>query len=156
MGDELCLLNDQLKCCRVHAQTVEPWKEEHDRAMACWTVDDLVSLLLFVLQRLRRHNTRWAQDVQKERGLFSWELARSFADAYRAWYETSQLALKAVDACQRHGFSVSEAAQLREESRQVALMSLDLDRVRRSIESLEAGRGIPFAQAMDELRHHLR
>jgi len=135
---------------------MESRKEAHDQVIACWAVDDLVGLLLFVLQRLRRHNDRWARAVREERDSFSWDVARSLADAYRAWYETSQLAFKAVDACQRHGFAVGDAAQLREESRQVALMSLDTDRVRRSIESLEEGRGIPFAQAMDELRHHLR
>jgi len=156
MGDGLSFLSEQFGLCESHAQALETWKIEHETAMACAQLEDTIELMLSMLRSLRRHNERWAAHVQDVPGGFSWDTVRKFAELYRQWHRLSQRVLDAVGLCEAEGFVVQGADQLREESRQVALMSLDTDRVRRSIESLEEGRGIPFAQAMDELRDHLR
>jgi hypothetical protein len=156
MGDGLSFLSKQLGLCESQAQVLETWETAHEEAMACTQLEDSIELMLSMLRSLRRHNEHWAVHLQEAPEDFSWDNVRKFAELYRKWHELSQRTLDVVDLFKAEGFVVQGADQLRDESHQVALMSLDTDRVRRSIESLEEDRGIPFAQAMDELRHHLR
>ena len=156
MGDELSFLSEQFGLCESHAQALETWKTGPENALACAQLEDAIELMLSLLRSLRRHNERWAAHVQDVPGGFSWDNARKFAELYRKWHGVSQRTLDLVDLGEAEGFVVQAADQLREKSRQVALMPLDIDRVQHSIDSLEQGRGIPFAQAMDELRDHLR
>jgi hypothetical protein len=57
-----------------------------------------------------------------------------------------------VRALEKRGFVVEDAATFCEKLREVSLLPLDVAKVRRSIESLDRGDGIPLKQALDELR----
>ncbi len=146
----------QLDFCRSQAETIEGWKREHDLAMACRLTEDVIEIALAALRNLRRHNQGWADLVERQEEAFSWDTARRFADAYRKWQDLAEDLVRSIDACKDHGFSVEGENKLREAQRGVSLMPLEIDRVRESIESLERGNGVPFAQAMDELRSHLQ
>ncbi len=61
-----------------------------------------------------------------------------------------------IDQCEKAGSRVRRAAEFRDAWREVSLMSLDVDRARQAIDSLDRGEGIPFDQAMHGLRNRLR
>ena len=77
---------------------------------------------------------------------FTWETVRQFADAYQWWLAESTTLLAAVQAFEARGFGVDGAGRFREKIREVSLLPLDIEKVRRSIESLDRGEGIPLKQ----------
>jgi len=87
---------------------------------------------------------------------FSWQLIREFNEAYRWWLDHSNVLMGAVAAYEAENYRVEGADEFRTQIQDVSLMSLDIDRDRRSVASLEEGRGVPAKKAMDDLRNHLR
>ena len=142
-------LNQQLGLYREQA---EGWKPGHVEAMRCRDIEDAIRYGLFLLETIQRQNARWAEDVESKAVPFTWETAHQFADAYQWWLAESTTLLAAVEAFEARGFGVDGAGSFREKIREVSLLPLDIEKVRRSIESLDRGEGIPLKQAIDELR----
>jgi hypothetical protein len=109
---------------------------------------------LSVLESLRRLTAEWAEATRKRPAVeFSWDIPDRFAEVYRRWQEFGGKMVEVVRAFEALGYAVEGADDLRNECREVSLMSLDIPRVRQSIDSLREGDGITLQQAMDELRH---
>ena len=102
---------------------------------------DAIQLGLMILTNIRRHNERWAKDIESSRIAFTWDDAESFAKLFRWWRERSELLLRALKVCEANGFAVDGSADFRKACLDVDLMSLDTDRVRASVESLDQGPG---------------
>jgi hypothetical protein len=124
--------------------------------MQCREIEDAIQLGLTVLANIRRHNEHWAREIEFSRVVFSWKDADKFSQLFRWWREKSEALLRAVKRHEASGFSVAGAADFHEACRDVDLMSLDTDRVRTSIESLESGNGTSLAEAMNGLRNRTR
>ena len=153
---EYHFLGQQRGLYDAQSNQIEAWKAAHVEAMRCREIEDAIQLGLMVLANIRRHNERWAQDIEISRVAFAWSDAESFAKLYRWWRERSELLLGAIDVCEASAIVVHGSADLRRACRDVDLMSLDTDRVRASVESLDRGLGIPLTQAMNGLRRSLR
>jgi hypothetical protein len=138
------------------AEAVEQWKIDHVEAMHCRNIEEIVRTGLSALADMRRLNEEWAKDIETGTSEFSWEEAQEFAECYRRWLGFREPLLRMIDACEAKDFSVEGADDFRVACREVALMCLDVERVRESIAALDAGRGIPFDQAMYALRNPLR
>ena len=125
----------------------------HRAVEVCWLVEDALRFGLSVLDSLRRLTAQWADEARGQPAAdFSWDVPDRLAPFYRLWQTASGMMLVAVRACEEQGYAVEGAGPFREACREVSLMSLDIPRVRQSIESLRQGGGIPLRQAMDELR----
>ena len=135
----------------LYRDQVEGWQPEHVEAMRCRDIEDAIRCGLFVLEMIQRQNQRWAEDIERNLMPFTWETADQFAKTYQWWEAESTNLLKAIQAFESRGFGVDGAAMLREKVCEVSLLPLDIAQVRRSIESLERGKGVPLKQAMDEL-----
>jgi len=140
----------------LYGRQVERWKIDHEEAMICLDVEDLISLGLTVLASLRRWTEVLARNLEYGQTEFSWEESGSLAELFRQWLGHSTTLAKLIEDCESLAYDIAGADNFRRECREVSLMSLDVDKVRRSIDSLRAGQGTPSGQAMDELRHNLR
>ena len=146
-------LDEQRELYNAQAQQVDTWQQAHDEAMQCREIEDAIQLGLMILANIRRHNDRWAKDLESSPGAFSWEDAESFARLFRWWREKSESLLGGIKSREASGFAVDGAAHFRQACREVDLMSLDVDQVRASIESLQSGSGMSLTQAMNGLRN---
>jgi hypothetical protein len=150
------ILDEQRVCYDRLSDRVESWKAAHVKAMACRDLEEGIRIGLVILTNIRcRHETAIAE-VEQGGSPFSWDGLRDFDEAYRWWLDRSKLLLEAASACEAENYAVDGADDLRREVRDVSLMSLDAERDRQSVGSLEEGRGVPSRKAMDELRDRLR
>jgi len=140
-----------LRLYKTQAEEVESWRLAHDEAMACSDIEDAIGLGLSILDNLRRRGGSGA-----ERGNLSWEEASDQARAYRVWLDTTRHLLEGARRLEQAGFVVQRADELRRACGEVSLLPLDTDRIRRSLESLEGGEGVPTSEAIDGLRNRLR
>lgn len=154
MTDRSQFLERQLNLYK--AQAEEGWKLAHEAAMACRRVEDVIAHGLFVLGRIKALNAEWDADLRRGEAEFSWEVAEQIASLYREWQVNSRVALQAIQACEQRGYHVEDAEEFRAALHEVAMLPLDVERTRKSIEALEQGRGITFDQAMHELRTRVR
>ena len=149
---EYLFLNEQRGLYDAQSKHVEAWKTAHVEAMQCREIEDAIQLGLMILANIRRHNERWAKDIESSRIVFAWDDAESFAKLFRWWRERSELLLRAIKVCEENRFAVEGSPDFRKACLDVDLMSLDTDRVRASVESLKQGQGTTFTQAMHGLR----
>jgi hypothetical protein len=138
----------------LYQDQADAWSDAHAEAMCCRDIEDAIRYGLFLIDAIQRQNAGWAEDIDRGLQVFSWEVAKQFANAYRSWHAQSETLLAAVRSFEARGFQVEGAVMLREKYREVSLLPFDLQRVRESIESLDRGEGTPLEQAMDELRRH--
>ncbi|HEX7448743.1 MAG TPA: hypothetical protein VF306_14420 [Pirellulales bacterium] len=124
----------------------------HAEAVTCRALEQVIDFGLALLGRIEKENDRWAAEIEAGRVEFTWDASEAFAQRYRQWREMSDRLLRAIRKCEDSGCSAERAQELKDACRRVSLMALDTQRTRRSIESLEAGRGVPHAEAIDELR----
>jgi hypothetical protein len=71
---------------------------------------------------------------------------------YRAWLDEARELIKDVDRLRSHGLAVTGAEQLLHESLHVQMLIDSSDRLIAAGKNLDEGRGIPMAEAFDELR----
>jgi hypothetical protein len=137
---------------KTQAEESESWAAAHDEAMACCDLEDAIGLGLTVLENLRRRSARCGEAQGP-----LWNTASELARVYSSWLDVSRHLLDgAVRRLEGRGFKVERADELRQACRDVALLPLDTDRIRRSLDSLASGKGIPMKQALDGLRNRLR
>jgi hypothetical protein len=149
-------LSQQLELYGQQSEQLETWKAAHTEAMLCRDVEDAACLGLAVLANLRRRTENWKQIVEDRPTSFSWQQWDELAAGYREWCRATALLIEGIEVCEKHGYRIEGHDTLRQAFHETSLMPLDTDRVRRSIESLETGRGTPAEQAMDGLRDRLR
>jgi hypothetical protein len=153
---EYLFLNEQRGLYDAQSTQVEAWKAAHVEAMRCREIEDAIHLGLMILDNIRRHNERWAKDIEESQIAFTWDEAASFASLFRWWRERSELLLGTLKILEANGFAVNGSADFRKACLDVDLMSLDTDRVRASIESFQQGPRTSLTQAMNGLRNSLR
>ncbi len=149
-------MQDQLELYQRLSEGVEAWKADHVTAIFCRDIEEAISIGLAILNNIRRRGSQWANDVERGETSFSWDEARQLDDLYRWWLERSTRLLAAIDSCESKRYKVDGADDFRRANLDLSLMSLDTNRNRQSLESLQTGHGMPSKQAMDELRNSLR
>jgi len=155
----MSILDEQRQLYSRQTSELNPdqWQHDHERAMCCRNVEDVIRYGLMLLATIRRHNDVWAREVSAGATEFSWDTARDFAEHYSWWLKKTKAILQIVHRCETQCcFEVEGADELRQEFQEVSLMSLDTERAKQSIMSLDAGEGISAEQAMNVLRDHLR
>lgn len=133
----------------------ESWERQHREAMNCRDLEDMIAVLLTTLQQLRRRTQEWAPHVEEDGVERARENAAEDAAFYAAWRDVASIVLRTVEACEETGYEVDGADELRKQSRDVSLMSLDPVQAEASIAAIERGEGVPAEEAMDVLRDRL-
>ncbi len=150
---EYQFLNEQRGLYDAQSNQVEAWKAAHVEAMQCREIEDAIHLGLMILDNIRRHNAQWAKDIESSQVAFKWNEAEHFATLYRWWRERSESLLAGLKVFEINGFAVHGSVDFRKACLEVDMMSLDMERVRASVESLNKGRGTSLTQAMNGLRN---
>lgn len=145
-------LQEQLDLYGEQSGEIEPWLAPQAEAMTCLALDQLIDFGLALLGRIEKENDRWAADIEAGKLEFTWDASEAFAQRYRQWREMSDRILRSMKKCEHSDCSIERAQELKDACRKISLMALDTQRTRRSLESLEAGRGVSHAEAIDELR----
>ena len=149
-------IEERLDLLGRQAQRLEQWEHDHQVVQLCWLVEDGLRSGLSNLESLRRLTAQWAEETRgRPAAEYPWDAANRLAEVYRRWQKFGGMMLVAVRACEEQGYTIEGAGPFREACREVSLMSLDIPRVRQSIESLRQGGGIPLRQAIDELRNRV-
>jgi hypothetical protein len=151
------VLDQQIEFYSNQAERAEDlWQADHEAAMQCCDVEDLIELGLAMLNSIRRRNQSWDNSIRESKEAFSWDDSERFATAFQLWTLATRRILRLAQYFESKGFEVRGAAMLGDAFRHVSLLSFDVKRLRASFESLEQGRGIPREKALNELRDHLR
>jgi len=140
----------------LYGEQAEELKADHEQGPIRFDIEDVVSLGLSTLENVRRRNRLWNDAVESGQQVFDWEDSRRFAQVCKLWLQATALILERVAESEASGYTIDRADELRAAYRDLSLTSLDVDRLRASYESLHEGRGIPHAQAMNDLRDHLQ
>jgi len=119
-------------------------------------LEERIAFSLFLVSRIDRFGRFERQEGKFDPAAIDWGLAREVNDLYTRWLDAVEPTVSKLASLKKEYGMLDGAEELRAGYRDVKLMSLDTDRVRESIESLEQGRGIPFDIAMEELRNNLR
>lgn len=122
-----------------------------------------ISLGVFVYDRLNNLRTEFCE-MRKQMGpskeVEAEKMADEISEAYRNWLEASQEFVDRLIRIQKLDPHFVDSLvgfdDLKSAFKDVSLMSLDTERVKRSIASLHAGQGVTFEHAMEELRNNLR
>lgn len=149
-------LESQIRLYEQQSGKVEAETQDHLEPMHCRNLEDLIGFGLLTLERIMRHNGQWSDDVRSGGAEFTWDDSERFAKAYKIWLRSTRQIIESAARCQERGCELDGVDELRSAFKDISLMSLDTERLKSSVESLQQGRGIPHAQAMNELRDSLR
>jgi hypothetical protein len=132
---------------------LEHWQIAHFEAMACLQLEEVIELGLSLLAMMHRRcelQARLAERKDRQSQLLE---QKDITEWYHWWLTRSEPLLDIIQGCEAAGYEVARADQFRTACDDVALLPLDFDRVKSNVEDLEAGKGVPFEQAMNELQN---
>jgi hypothetical protein len=121
-----------------------------------WELESVVALALLMVSQVDRLRATWFPADREDPSGFDWDRAKQVAGLYTQWLSAVEPIIAKMRLPESPIAKLNGSEELKARYSDVKLMSLDIDRVRESIESLEQGRGIPFDIAMEELRNNLR
>jgi hypothetical protein len=127
-----------------------------EKRSAVRELEDLLALLNFQLSRIDRTCERWSEAISAAAIEFNWDESRQLSALYQGWLDAAGRLPPHLSEWDAKYSPLRGAEEFWSNLRRVQLMSLDTDRTKRSIESLQQGKGSSFGSAMEELRHTLR
>lgn len=78
-------------------EATEAWKPDHNLAMQCLALEELLCKGMGMFRRIREQDVAWSRKVQSGEADFDSERARHFRGRYERWYVPCDHVLKAVD-----------------------------------------------------------
>jgi hypothetical protein len=119
-------------------------------------VEELVLKAIQLYSRLDRQHERWANPIREGSRPFSMEEGKSWQAAFQQWADEARRIIARARECERRGIRVDQLEALCSTLMHCDYDGLDIEKLVRSSEALEAGRGIPGAVIRDEIRRRLR
>jgi hypothetical protein len=150
------MLQSQINLFKALACGSESWKADHDDAMGCRDVEEAITIWLAFLSNIRRRKSAWTIKVEKGARPYSWDDAKRFDDAFKAWLAMAEDILLEIERWERKSYRVESVKEFREAIQDVSLMCLDTEHNRISVESIQSGNATSSKEAMDALRNNLR
>jgi hypothetical protein len=92
---------------------IEPWKEDHDRALFCYAVEDTISWGLLLFQGLSEEDANWHTQVLESKIPYDEAQEAELIENYRNWLEASNRLLPTIGQLEEWGFEVREAHEFR-------------------------------------------
>lgn len=105
------IIREQLK---LYEEQPEKWKRDHDRAMACREVEELIAFGNHVFGRISRLDEHWHGLMFREEIPYSAEFEKDLLDLYRDWLNTSEQLLPSIKRLELDEYVVDGAEQLRD------------------------------------------
>lgn len=97
---------------------IEPWKEDHDRALACYAVEDTLSWGLLLFQGLSEEDANWHTHVLESKIPYDEAQEAELIENYRNWLEASNRLLPTIGQLEEWGFEVRGAHEFRKKCRE--------------------------------------
>ncbi len=143
------LLRDQIE---LYAEQSESWKPDHDEAMACRNLEDLIRLGRAVFRGVQNIDEDWSAMIRSGATPLLAKDAEEVADWYRRWYAPCAKVLGDIARFEGLGYTVEGADEFRDCCCQAELKNFDVQTVFSAVEQLNQGRARSLAEAMNELR----
>ena len=118
-------------------------------------LEDVVALLNFQLSRIDNVCERWSGAIAENAALFSWDDSKKLSELYKGWLGVAETIAPHLHAWVVRLGELPGAPEFQANLRRIQLMSLDTERSKRSIDSLEQGKGTPIDHAAEELQSTL-
>ncbi len=133
------------------------WKREHDDAMACCDLEEMIELGIFYRKRVREGFAKWKAIVAADRTKFSNAAAAAWIEADELVYTAFHMLLAIIDRFENEGYQVQGAWQIRDAASAPLLSGIDPRRVKSAMDSSDkVNAGRPLGEVLNELRNRSR
>jgi hypothetical protein len=120
---------------------------------AKFDLDEVVSLGLFVIERIRERNRALSEaGFAANLAVMPDEESHYLVRLYQAWLGETTKLVETLRVLEGRGIASPRVDELKEAYRDVRLMNFDIDRIKQSIMDAIEGRGKPLREAADEFR----
>ena len=112
----------------------EKWQHDHELAMICCEIEDLIALALETIERIRKRRGSLPEDV--------------LLGYFRRWHEISLRALVCIERIEGSGYRPERADEFRFAVNESSIAA-DKDRVKAALDRLAAGHGRHLDEIVD-------
>jgi hypothetical protein len=106
-------MTDTIKFLKSQIESAEQWKNDHDRAMQCANLQDLIKLGITVHGIIRGVDDLWSRKVQSRAANFDPAIVNSLRAAYEWWIAPCAQIFSWISKFEEEGFKVDGATELR-------------------------------------------
>ncbi len=93
---------------------IEPWKVDHNRALACYDVGNDISCGLVLFQMLSEEDANWHTHVLESKIPYDEAQEAELLENYRSWLDASNRLLSKIGVLEGWGYEVRGAKEFRE------------------------------------------
>ncbi len=101
------------------AGKMEQWKKEHDDAMKCFRLEEVLAFGLSIYHFINQVDENWRIKVHRNLVSYDAGMENAIADLYRWWLKPCGHLLSQIEAFERNGFDVTGAKEFLSASREV-------------------------------------
>lgn len=127
----------------------------HREAQHCLDLEDKLSLGVALYKDLKRHNSHWADSVERGEIPFNATMAQRFASLFQVWRETTKRWL-AIARIFRREYDVEHFDELFQLYNEIRTVNLDVAGLIEAYEKLESAGGPDVDEFFDELQNRDR
>src|ERR1700678_2090181 len=132
----------------------ESWQGDHQQAVEFWELEERIGVALALYHYIHSLDVRWSDQVRAGRAAVDDLESQSILTLYRRWLGPAEQVLASVKGLESQGFSVNGAQEFRDSWHRVRTATCDAAALQASFDELDAGKGIPLGEVVDELRRH--
>ena len=129
-------------------EQVEDWRNDHELAMVCRNIEDLIALALETLDRIRKR----CDQYNAATGAAPEPEAQILLHYWRRWHDISLRALKEESAIEAQGFRPDRVGEFRLAINEASI-AVKSDHVMAAHRRLDAGGGRTLEEIEKELSH---
>jgi hypothetical protein len=134
------------------AEQAEAWKKDHDAAMACRDLEEVIAFGNYVFERIRAMDEEWSAEARAAGTMPSEGDAKAVANLYDKWRHCARIAMSQAAVFEKAGHMVKGADRLREFCREVdGILSVPAERLLQAAQHVREGRTRPLGEVRDEL-----
>jgi len=131
----------------------ERWQQDHEAAMGCCALEDVLAHGLMIHDRLNKANETWTQAVDQGQLPFSREIVAQFCHSWNWWLKPTERLLKAIRTFEGSGYTVENAERFRNCAAVVRSTPRDVDEIIKLRGRFTSpGSVVPMETALDALR----
>jgi hypothetical protein len=109
-------MSEALRIVEAHldalARQSEAWKEDHDKAMACYRLEEVIAYAIFVFDRIVAHDNHWHSEIFNKNAAYNDDLDREIETLFRLWSAQALICLDCAKTMSQQGFRVDGADRL--------------------------------------------
>jgi hypothetical protein len=136
-----------------YEEEAESWKSDHDRAMDCIDIQEVLSLGLYVFSRIRNIENQWTESLRDRGAVPRKEDAERLSHWFRLWLKVCDELIQDIKSLAQDGYQVESAREFGEACLYArSAVSFNLDRL---YSAKVTGTGKTTGELRDELQGRL-